>query len=471
MTSTSAIRGLALAQLLPTKFLFGVATAAYQVEGAAHQDGRGQSIWDRFLADRKFVHSGDTGEVACDHYHHFKEDIRLMNRIGVDAYRFSFAWPRIFPHGDKELNKLGVDFYDRLIDELLKKDIKPFATLYHWDLPLTLQAKYGGWLSRETLSRFADYASFMVRKFGDRVQTWTTFNEPEVIISGYTGLGMAPGLNHRSIGFHVGHNLMVAHGLALKAMRAENRKTQVGIVLNFNIIDGKDNSEKCVLASRRHFIRAYSWYLDGLLNGKYPIEIHRCLGQTPKLAFVSPRSSAQWVRSGDMKLIAQRLDFIGINYYTRFVVNEKGCFFQRQHIQRTQMGWEIYPFGLARLLDQLNSCYRLPPMYITENGVAFRDTVRRGRIHDQERREFIFNHVLSLTTAIKNGVDVRGYFVWSLLDNLEWALGFSKTFGIVHVERRSGRLHRTIKDSGLAYTKLIRTHRRYRPKRLSATTF
>lgn len=454
---------------LPSHFKFGAATSAYQIEGAASQDGRGPCIWDPFLADKTRSHSGDTGDIACDHYHRFKEDVAIMKELGLDAYRFSISWSRIFPDGTGKVNQAGVDFYNNLVDELLAAGIEPYVTLYHWDLPLALQEKWGGWLSRSTLHAFAKYAEFMVGVLGDRVKNWTTFNEPEVIIAGYIGDGMAPAYNRGDVAFHVGHHLMVAHGLASKAIRSACPDAKVGIVLNFNIVDPKDNTEACRIAAHKRYLRAYSWYLDGLLNGEYPEEVRAELAQTPKLPGVRPRPARSksgrangWIKRGDMKLVAQKLDFMGINYYTRFVVDEKGHDYVTPDVARTQMGWQIYPFGLSRLMEEMHRHYKLPPIYITENGAALDDTVTVTAdgvsVNDAERAKFVIDHLAALSAATAAGVDVRGYFVWSLLDNLEWPLGFAKTFGIIHVDRKND-LKRTVKDSGLTYARAIHRHR------------
>lgn len=446
---------------LPTHFKFGAATSAYQIEGAALEDGRGPCIWDTFLADKSRPHSGDTGEIACDHYHRFKEDVALMKSLGLDAYRFSISWSRIFPDGTGRINQAGLDFYSNLVDELLAAGIEPYATLYHWDLPLKLQEKWGGWLSRSTLHAFARFSEVVVKALGDRVKNWTTFNEPEVIIAGYCGNGMAPAFDRPDVAFHVGHNLMVAHGLAAKKIRAHCPDAKVGIVLNFNIVDPKDNTEACRIAAHQRYLRAYSWYLDGLLNGEYPQEVLAELARTPELPTIRPRVNEGWVKRGDMKLISQKLDYLGINYYTRFVVDAKGHDYVTPGVERTQMGWQIYPFGLARLMEEMHRHYKLPPIYITENGAALDDEVIDtefgGAIHDAQRAKFVIDHLGALSAATAAGVDIRGYFVWSFLDNLEWPLGFAKTFGVVHVDRANG-LKRTVKDSGLLYSRAIHRH-------------
>jgi beta-glucosidase len=277
---------------------------------------------------------------------------------------------------------------------------------------------------------------------------------------------MAPAYNRGDVAFHVGHNLMVAHGLAARAIRKTSPDAKVGIVLNFNIVDPKDNTQACRVAAHQRYMRAYSWYLDGLLNGAYPAEVQALLAKTPKLPGVRPyparHGNGNWIKRGDMQLISQKLDFMGINYYTRFVVDENGHDYVTPDVARTQMGWQIYPFGLARLMDEMHRHYKMPPLYITENGAALDDTLTvtadGASVHDGQRAKFVIDHLGALSAACSAGVDVRGYFVWSLLDNLEWPLGFAKTFGIVHVDRANG-LKRTVKDSGRAYARAIHRHK------------
>lgn len=451
------------AKMLPPTFRFGAATSAYQIEGGWNQDGRGPSIWEPFLQNPG-QHSGDTGDVACDHYNRMPDDVRLMKKkLALDAYRFSISWSRVLPLGRGAVNEKGMDFYDRLVDELLAAGIEPFPTLYHWDLPLQLQTDYCGWLSRETAYHYADYANLMVRRLGDRVKNWSTFNEPEVIIAGYIGHGMAPAVNRGDLGYHVGHMLMLSHGLGAQAIRAAAPEANVGIVLNFNIVDPADGSEDALKQARRRYVMAYRWYLDGLLNGQYPEEVTSILRKAPRLPSnaTRPRANA-WVRAGDMKVISQKLDFMGINYYTRFVVDENGRDVVEPNHMRTQMGWQVYPFGVARLMEDMHRRFKMPPLYITENGAALDDVLENGQVNDVRRTKFIADHLEALATAINvGGVDIRGYFCWSLMDNLEWPLGFSKTFGLVHVDRQND-LKRTVKDSGRWYAKVIREHRQRR---------
>lgn len=426
---------------LPPQFLFGASTSAYQIEGATGPEhGRGPSIWEAYFASRPSL---DTGEVACDHYARMKQDVRLMKRLGLQAYRFSVAWPRVLPQGRGKVNESGMDFYDRLVDELLANGIKPFLTLYHWDLPQSLT---GGWLNRETCYRFADYAALMAKRLGDRVDFWTTLNEPEVIVAGYTGDGLAPGLSNPVLRVTAGHHLMVAHGLAVQALRAVSSRVQASIVLN--LVPVEPASAEAAGAARLRWQRDYAWYLDGIFKAAYP-------------DVVLEEAAAQGapILAGDMALMSQRLDALGINWYLRLVVNAAGEVVPVPAAETTQMGWEICPAAFSRMLFSMKREYgqALPPIYVTENGAALDDTVSRGRIHDTGRMRYIYDHLCSVESAVAGGVDIRGYFVWSLLDNLEWSLGFKKTFGIVHVNRKT--LRRTVKDSGRWYSCVIARNR------------
>lgn len=435
---------------LPQGFVFGASTSAYQVEGAAFEGGRGQSIWEPFLRNPK--RSYDLGDVTCDHYNRYREDVGLMKAMGLDAYRFSISWPRVMPNGEGKVNETGLDFYDRLVDELLEAGIDPYVTLYHWDLPLALQKRYHGWFHRETALAFADYSALMVKRLGDRVKKWATLNEPEVIIAGYIGDGMAPGMNLPRSGHRVGHHLLLGHALGTQAMRAARSDIECGIVLNLVPIDPVDpQNEKQCAAARDRWSMSYSWYLDAMLKGHYPDIVHDALDRS---------DSGNPVRAGDMSLIAQKLDFLGINYYTRFLVNEKGDIVETPNVPRTQMGWEMVPDSFTKMLLDLERDYEMPPVYITENGAALDDTVSDGRVNDRHRIKYLDEHIGAVARAIKGGADVRGYFAWSLMDNLEWPLGFAKTFGLIHVDRST--LNRTVKDSGLWYAKTIARNRRSR---------
>ncbi|MBS1992213.1 MAG: beta-glucosidase [Cyanobacteria bacterium SZAS LIN-3] len=424
-------------------FTWGASTSAYQIEGATGPEyGRGPSIWEKYFAQRPHL---DHGEVACGHYERMKEDVQMMKRMGLKAYRFSIAWPRVMPEGYGRVNEQGLAFYDSLIDELLAAGIEPYVTLYHWDLPLAL-GEIGGWTNREVCYRFADYAALCVKRFGDRVKNWATFNEPEVIVAGYIGDGLAPGLSNPKLRVAVGHHLMVAHGLALRAMREINSEIKVGIVLNLVPCEASDGENaEAVKAARTLWQRNYAWYLDGLFKARYP-----------DVVLQEAKENEFSFEPGDMALISQKLDMLGINWYLRLVVNEKGEVVPVPGARTTQMGWEINPRALSRMLKGMQSEYRdLPPIYITENGAAIDDVVSAdGQVHDPVRTSYIYEHLCALEKASKRGMDIRGYFAWSLMDNLEWSLGYGKTFGIVQVDRRT--LKRTVKDSGLWYSQLIK---------------
>jgi beta-glucosidase len=432
------LRKMALAK----NFVWGASTSAYQIEGATGPEyGRGPSIWEKYFAERPHM---DHGEVACGHYERMVEDVKMIKRMGLTAYRFSLAWPRILPQGTGAVNEQGLAFYDRLIDELLKAGIEPYVTLYHWDLPLALGEK-GGWTNRETCRYFADYAALCVKRFGDRVKHWATFNEPEVIIAGYTGEGIAPALKNPDLRVVAGHHLMVAHGMAVQAMRAINKKIKVGIVLNLVPCEPTDKADaQAVAAARTMWQRNYGWYLDGLLKAHYP-----------QVVLDEAREKGFAIEAGDMALMSQKLDMLGINWYLRLVVDGQGKVVPVEGATCTQMGWEIHPKALSRMLISMQAEYKdLPPIYITENGAAIDDVLGAdGKVHDPVRTAYIYDHLCALEKAHGKGLDIRGYFAWSLMDNLEWSLGYGKTFGLVHVDRQT--LKRTVKDSGQWYGKLI----------------
>jgi beta-glucosidase len=429
----------ALAQRFPGNFAWGVATSAYQVEGAARDDGRGDSIWDEFCRRPGAIRDGSSGERACDHYHRVAEDIGLIASLGVNAYRFSLAWPRVQPLGAGAWNDKGFAFYDRLIDGLLERGVAPYLTLYHWDLPQALQ-EGGGWLSRDTVGRFADYAAEVARRFGDRAASIATHNEPWVVaILGHEAGIHAPGLKSRKAAMQVAHHLLLSHGLALQAMRTQHCRAPLGIVLNQAPIHPATDSPQDLARARLDDGLTIRWYMDALLRGCYPEDVLAFLGEdAPRLA------------PGDMAAIRQPLDFLGINYYTRHL-SGTGAPLDPVESGRelTDMGWEVFPGGLSELLLRLRADYRLPPLYITENGAAYRDRLVDGRVADADRIRYLHSHIAALADALASGVDVRGYFVWSLLDNFEWADGYSKRFGLVFVDYDTQQ--RTLKDSALWY--------------------
>lgn len=428
----------------PTGFSWGVATAAYQIEGAAREDGRGPSIWDTFSHTPGNVHKGHTGDVACDHYHRYREDVDLIASLGVDAYRFSIAWPRVQPQGRGAWNDKGLAFYDRLVDRLLEKGLKPHATLYHWDLPQALQ-DVGGWATRETAQRFADYAEHMGRRLGDRLATLCTHNEPWcTAMLGHAIGQFAPGARDRQLAVQVAHHLLLSHGLALQAMRAAGVKAPLGIVLNQSPATPATDSQADRDAAEREYATFVRWFMDPIFLKRYP---------------TAPGVSLYPVADeNDFDTIAQPLDFLGINYYTRIWASAAQPPVPAPKLAgESDMGWENYPQGLTELLVKINADYSLPPLFITENGTAVADVVVNGRVSDQPRIDYLRTHLDALRAAMDAGVDVRGYFYWSLLDNYEWNSGYDKRFGLIHVDYETQK--RTPKDSAHWYRDFIAQNR------------
>ncbi len=452
----------------PQGFLWGAATAAYQIEGAWNEDGKGESIWDRFSHTPGKVHNGETGDVADDHYHRYREDIARMQQLGLQAYRFSISWPRVLPTGRGLVQPRGLDFYDRLVDVLLEAKIQPFATLYHWDLPQALQDQ-GGWGNRDVCGYFADYAAVMVRRLGDRVRHWATFNEPEVVaFAGHAGGEHAPGVRDRKLAMQVTHHLLVAHGRATQAIRASSQQAQAGIVLNIWPSEPASEAPEDRAAAAQEWQVGPALFLDPLFRAYYPPVALELAGE-----------NAPAVEPGDMALIAQPLDFLGINYYSRLVMSAQGRV-RVPDAEYTEMGWEVHAPSLRSMLVQISKDYHLPPLYITENGAAFQDEVSpdgdepprepQGResevevragssvhVHDPRRLNYLKEHFKQARLAIDDGVDLRGYFVWSLLDNFEWANGYSKRFGLFYVDYATQQ--RILKDSGEWYAKVIAQNR------------
>jgi beta-glucosidase len=431
----------------PVNFLWGAATASYQIEGAWNEDGKGESIWDRFSHTPGKISDKSTGDVACDHYHRYPEDIALMRQLGLKAYRFSVSWPRVFPSGFGRVNMAGLDFYDRLTDALLAANIEPFITLHHWDYPQALYEK-GGWINRDNLGYFADYAAVMAKRLGDRVHRWATFNEPSVIAwDGYISGEHAPGEQDPVKARQVTHNLMVAHGLAVQAIRAADPSLEVGIVLTQWGVDPASDDPADIAAAEQAWNVRDTVFLHPLFTGHYHPEILDTLeDQLPE------------INSGDMALISQELDFLGINSYSRSVISAKqGRLENIPGSEYTEMGWEVCAPAFRRMLVKINNDYRLPPIYITENGAAFKDLITPdGKIHDERRMDYLRQHFIAVRQAMQDGVDIRGYFVWSLLDNFEWGHGFTKRFGIIHVDYTTQK--RKIKDSGEWYAGVIRSN-------------
>ncbi|MGF6805451.1 beta-glucosidase [Paraburkholderia sp. Clong3] len=429
-------------------FVWGVATSSYQIEGAAHEDGRGPSIWDAFCNVPGKVVNGENGDVACDHYHLVEEDLDLMAELGVKAYRFSIAWPRVQPTGRGAFNDKGLAFYERLVDGLLERDIQPFATLYHWDLPLSLQHTQNGWESRDTAYRFADYARKIGSVLGDRIGSIATHNEPwcTAWLGNATGY-FAPGNADLKKAAHVAHHLLLSHGLALQALRADGVKAPLGIVLNQSPAHGATDAPEDQAAASLEYAKFVRWYMDPLFKREYPAEA---------LEWYGANGPQDVIRSGDFDVIGTPMDFLGVNYYTRIFASASGEKRPPGALGFTDMDWEVYPQGLTELLTRINADYKLPPIYITENGCAAKDVLDNGRVHDAERVRFYDLHLAALSDAVKQGVDVAGYFAWSLMDNFEWASGYDKRFGMVYVDYASQ--ERTLKDSALWYRDVIAQH-------------
>lgn len=461
---TAPATDLATVDAFPPAFLWGTATSAYQVEGATHEDGRGPSIWDQFSATPGAVYQGQTGAIAADHYHRMQEDVNLMAEMGLGAYRFSIAWPRILPTGTGKVNTPGLDFYDRLVDALLAKGITPAVTLYHWDLPLPLHER-GGWLNRQTAYAFADYAEIVAQRLGDRVDWWITHNEPWV--AAYLGYAIglhAPGLRDLQASVVVAHHLLLSHGLALHRLRARTEPTaQIGITLNLYPVYAADDRPETAQAVQRADAFMNRWFLDPIFCGRYPSGLFADLG------VAEPQ-----VEEGDMAVIAAPTDFLGVNYYSRRLVQAlpsgaaRGMWNPAGYEEvasipgasYTQMGsgWEVYPQGLADLLVRLKEDYAPPALLVTENGAAYEDHWNGdGHINDPERLEFVRGHIQAMAQAIAEGVPLRGYMLWSLLDNFEWGHGYSKRFGVVYVDFATQR--RIVKESGRWYADFVKAHR------------
>ncbi|HEX3127595.1 MAG TPA: GH1 family beta-glucosidase [Thermoanaerobaculia bacterium] len=435
----------------PKSFLWGASTSAFQVEGSPLADGAGQSIWYRFTHTPGLVANGDTGDVASDHYRCWEEDIRLMRDLGLNAYRFGIAWHRILPEGIGRVNAKGLDFYRALVDGLLENNIQPLITLFHWDLPAALEDR-GGWLNPDIASWFAEYAQVCYRALDDRVDLWTTLNEPWVVTDGgYLHGALAPG--HRNL-FETpiaSHNLLRAHASAVEAYRAEGQH-QIGIVVNIEPKYPASDKPEDLEATARADAYMNRQYLDPIFFGTYPAEMKEIFGEA------WPDFPAE-----DMEHIRRPLDFLGINYYTRSVTchdpNAKpvqaGRVKQRQ-ATHTETDWEVYPVGLADTLLGIRQRYGNVPLYITENGAAFYDPpTAEGEVNDPLRVDYFREHLKVARHVIQEGVDLRGYFAWSLLDNFEWSLGYSKRFGIIHVDYATQR--RTLKASAKFYAEVIKT--------------
>lgn len=440
----------------PDDFLWGAATSAYQIEGSPLADGAGASIWHRFSHTPGLTKNGDTGDIACDHYRRYESDVALMTELGLNAYRFSISWGRILPDGFGRVNAKGLDFYSRLVDAVLERGISPNATLYHWDLPAALDDR-GGWLNRDIAEWFADYARVVFDALGDRVPMWSTINEPWVVSDGgYLYGKLAPG--HRNL-FEapiVSHNLLRAHGMGVETFRASSagKHGRIGIVVNLEPKYAASDSPEDIAATARADAYMNRQYLDPLFFGRYPEEMVEIYGE----------AWPAWP-ADDMKLISQPSDFLGINYYKRSVSRHDaelepvrvGGVHQPQSVH-TELGWEVYPPALTRVLLWVNERYGNIPIYITENGAAFDDPPAAidGRVDDPLRIEYLRGHLQAMKAAVQKGVRVGGYFVWSLFDNFEWSHGYSTRFGIIHVNYETQ--ERTIKSSGKYYAEVVRTN-------------
>ena len=434
----------------PPDFSWGTATASYQVEGAWNEDGKGESIWDRFSHEPGRIMNGDTGDVACDQYHRYKEDVALMKELGLRGYRFSIAWPRIFPEGKGKLNQAGLDYYNRLVDELLANGIRPFPTLYHWDLPQALQDE-GGWANREIIGHFTAYAETCIKSLGDRVKHWMVFNEPWVFtFLGYIAGIHAPGLRDRPAGMRAMHIANLTHASATRAMRAVGTAEAIGTAFSMTAAYPYTESEEDRAAAERQHAFSNDWFLRPLMEGVYPrayVDQERALAEMD-------------IRPGDHEAIRAPHDFIGINLYTRTIAanNPDEKYLGIRQVPppgpKTDFGWEVWPAALYQMIMRVHRDCGLP-IYVTENGCSYSTAPdARGHVPDKERIEYYNGYVGQVGRAIDEGADVRGYYAWTLLDNFEWAMGYSQRFGIVYCDFENEQ-KRFVKDSGFWYRDLI----------------
>jgi beta-glucosidase len=446
-------------RVFPRDFLWGVATSAYQIEGATGEGGRGESIWDRFASTPGTIADGSDGGMACDHYHRWREDLSVMRQLGVQAYRFSIAWPRVMPHGRGAVNATGLDFYDSLVDGLLDAGIRPFATLNHWDLPQRLQDE-GGWPVRGTAEAFVAYAEAVSMRLGDRIRDWTTHNEPWCVATlGHEQGVHAPGHRDPVEALRASHHLLLSHGWAVPVLRRNSPGARVGIVLNLVPGYPASPSDADHEATRRFDGSFNRWYLDPIFRGSYPrdaVEDRRQAGHLP-------RGEMPWVEEQDLPGIAAPLDYLGVNYYSRAVLrsdripeaaNAPRSVTEAPREERTDMGWEVYPQGLHDLLVRVQREYRPPKVYVTECGAAYDTGPGPGRrVADGRRREFLRDHLLAALGAIADGVPLAGFFLWTLVDNFEWRHGYGKRFGVVWLDRVTQ--ERIVKESALWYRDVI----------------
>lgn len=434
----------------PENFLWGAATSAYQIEGAVTEDGRGLSIWDTFSHIPGQIINNDHGDIACDSYHRLGEDIELMKQLGITTYRFSVAWPRIFPEGTGQVNPKGIEYYQRLVTLLIDNGIQPLCTLYHWDLPQALQDQ-GGWANRSTIDAFVAYAEMMFTEFAGMIEHWVTLNEPWCVsyLSNYLGVH-APGHRDLQLATTIAHHLLVAHGRAVQAFRRLQIPGQIGIAPNVTWIEPYTQNANDVEACRRETGWWVEWFMDPLFKGKYPDFLQQ---------WFQARSVHVPVQSGDMEIIASPIDFIGINYYTGNIGRHQSnsglfeCEAVDKGDEQTDIGWFIYPEGLHSVLHYIHKRYGDISIYITENGACYNDSPVNGEVKDEERIQYMKKHLLQLNRCLASGLPIRGYYAWSLLDNFEWAEGYSKRFGLVHVDFDT--LQRTPKNSYAWYKRLI----------------
>lgn len=438
----------------PRDFIWGSATASYQIEGAFNEDGKGESIWDCFSHSPGKIQNNDTGDVACDHYHRYKDDVKLIKEIGLNSYRFSISWPRLFPNGSGKLNEKGMDFYKRLTNLLLENGIKPAVTLFHWDLPQKLQDN-GGWTNRETIKHFEEYSHSVFNTLGDVVPMWFTHNEPFVVaFLGYM-LGIhAPGACDPALMLSVSHNLLLSHGKVVSLFRGMNLKGKVGIALNLSTKYPSSQNEEDRIAAYTSDGVLNRWFLDPLFKGCYPVDI---------LEHYQKRNIPFSYNEEDLKIITQPIDFLALNYYSpEFIKYDEtndfiGINDQLASFEKTEMDWIVYPRGLYDLLKRLETDYGKIDLIISENGAAYNDAVDKdGNIRDNNRINYLHEHLLACHQAIEEGVNLKGYYLWSLMDNFEWSYGYSKRFGLIHVDFDT--LKRTIKQSGYWYKNVIQNN-------------
>ncbi|MCP4423590.1 MAG: beta-glucosidase [Chloroflexi bacterium] len=438
----------------PPNFIWGAATAAYQIEGAWQEDGKGESIWDRFSHTPGNIEDENNGDVTCDHYHRWADDIALMKSLNLQGYRFSIAWTRILPNGRSPINQPGLDFYSRLVDGLLEAGVTPYVTLYHWDLPQALQDE-GGWEARSTAEAFVEYADVVTRHLGDRVKHWITHNEPWVVAYvGHREGRHAPGRKDFSAAIRVSHHLLLSHGWAVPIIRQNSAEAEAGITLNFNPAVPASPSAADFHAAREHDGFFNRWYLDPLYGRHYPadkVQTYMDEGCLP--------NGMNFVQDGDLAAIATQTDFLGVNYYARAIMRDETAV---DNLPRavfpveppTEMGWEVCPDSLYDLLNRLHFEYQIPKLYLTENGASYSDGPdENGRIADARRQTYLRDHFIAAHRAIQNGVPLAGYFIWSLLDNFEWAHGFKQRFGLIWVDYET--LERIPKDSAYWFKEVI----------------